>query len=53
MILLPYVLFIWKVFFWLFLWSLFFILVIFRKQKNNQVSHVLSKNEKFAIKSKL
>ena len=53
MILLSYVLFISKVYFWLFPWSLFINFVISTEETNSQVSQVLLKNEKFAIKSKL
>ena len=51
MILLSYVTFIWKVYFWLFLCCFLFILVVSREQTINQVSQILFKKEKFAIKS--
>ena len=51
MILLLYVLFISKVYFWLFLWSLFINFVISMEETNSQVFQVLLKNKKFAIKS--
>ena len=53
MILLSYVLFILKVYFWLFSWSLLFIFVIPTEQTNSQVFQVLFKNEKFPTKSRL
>ena len=53
MILLSYVLFTSKVYIRLFLWSFFFLFVSSTEQTNSQVSQVLFKNEKFAIKSKL
>ena len=53
MILLSHVLFISKVYFWLFPCSLFINFVISTEETNSQVSQVLLKNEKFAIKSKL
>ena len=49
MILLSYVLFISKVYFWFFSWSLFINFVISTEEAKSQVSQVLLKNEKFAI----
>ena len=53
MVLLSYVLFIAKVYFWFFPWSLFINFVISTEETDGQVSQVFLKNEKFAIKSKL